>query len=296
MTDKLIDISSNNHGNQPLDFNAAKAAGIDFVYIKAGEGVDVGGGNMYINPDLFEDYVAAKQAGLKVGLYWFYNQSFAVATQAGAFNILLQHYSDYDLVPMFDYEVGTPTQAIRDQFLSLVPKCGQYVDRDFNGQMTPNGPLWLAWPGWAGEPVNAAIVQYGSVNIPGLPNDVTDVNTVLIPAAIEMSKPVPGPAVNPPDYTDSPLPDAAGKTTLAAPCVACFALPGVDGYWLVFADGGVDGFGAHPFHGSIPGLAPPLKLQWPVIGIMAHDINGYGLVTQDGGVFGFGNFATEGTA
>jgi hypothetical protein len=62
--------------------------------------------------------------------------------------------------------------------------------------------------------------------------------------------------------------------------------PGVHGYWLVGADGGIFTFGAARFYGSTGAI----HLQRPVVGISPTSSDtGYWLVASDGGVFSFGN-------
>lgn len=58
-----IDLSA--HNGVP-DFDSIAAAGIDFVYLKASEGVD------YRDPAFPRNYLAARRAGLKVGAYHFF--------------------------------------------------------------------------------------------------------------------------------------------------------------------------------------------------------------------------------
>ena len=64
-----IDIS---HWQGNIDFNKVKASGIDFVIIKAG-GSDKG---FYKDPKFEENYKKAKEAGLKVGAYYFVGRKF----------------------------------------------------------------------------------------------------------------------------------------------------------------------------------------------------------------------------
>lgn len=66
---KGIDIS---HWNGDIDFNKVKAAGIEFVIIKAG-GSDRG---FYTDPKFKENYEKAKAAGLFVGAYYFVGKKF----------------------------------------------------------------------------------------------------------------------------------------------------------------------------------------------------------------------------
>ena len=57
-----IDISKWNGG---IDFNKAKTAGVNFVIIRAGFGVNG------IDRLFKANYTAAKEAGLKIGVYWY---------------------------------------------------------------------------------------------------------------------------------------------------------------------------------------------------------------------------------
>lgn len=66
---KGIDIS---HWNGDIDFNKVKAAGIEFVIIKAG-GSDRG---FYTDSKFRENYEKAKAAGLFVGAYYFVGKNF----------------------------------------------------------------------------------------------------------------------------------------------------------------------------------------------------------------------------
>ena len=69
MVIKGVDIS---HWNGDIDFNKVKAAGIEFVIIKAG-GSDRG---FYTDSKFRENYEKAKAAGLFVGAYYFVGKKF----------------------------------------------------------------------------------------------------------------------------------------------------------------------------------------------------------------------------
>jgi hypothetical protein len=286
---RVTDISSNNHGSKPLFISDLKAAGYTGVYIKLGEGTAVPGGGMYVNPYANGDFADAVNAGLDIGFYWFYNHSFSVAAQAAKFNLLIAQYrSRMTMRPMFDYEVGIPTVNIRDQFLAAVPNCGQYSDQDFYATLGYVPGTWLAIPGWNGQATSADMVQVGQAAIEGLPNGLSDVNEVLVPRNILLPQ---GAIKMNPDPLDLPLTSATGRN-LNAPAVGMKLTSTGKGYWIAFADGGVDSFGDAKFYGSL-GATP---LNRPIVGIDAHDDNGYLLVAEDGGVFAFGDGAWEGTA
>jgi hypothetical protein len=61
---------------------------------------------------------------------------------------------------------------------------------------------------------------------------------------------------------------------------------GIDGYWLVAADGGIFAFGNAPFYGSMGGK----HLDQPIVGMASTpDGKGYWLVASDGGIFAYGD-------
>jgi peptidoglycan hydrolase-like amidase len=62
-------------------------------------------------------------------------------------------------------------------------------------------------------------------------------------------------------------------------------MPGVGGYWLAAADGGVFSFGTAHFYGSMGGK----PLNQPIVGMASTPTgNGYWLDAADGGIFAFG--------
>ena len=68
-----IDVSKWNGG---IDFNKVKSAGVNFVIIRAGFGVNG------IDRLFKANYTAAKEAGLKIGAYWYsYAKTAAEAEQ-----------------------------------------------------------------------------------------------------------------------------------------------------------------------------------------------------------------------
>jgi len=68
---------------------------------------------------------------------------------------------------------------------------------------------------------------------------------------------------------------------------------GVQGYWMVGADGGVFSFGNAPFYGSAGGI----RLSRPIVGLDSKpDGSGYWLVASDGGIFSYGSALFHGSA
>lgn len=72
----VVDVSSNN--GWPLDFKAAKAAGVANVIVKITQG---GGKSAYVNPDAQAAIAAARAAGFQPGAYHFEDPSVPVSEQ-----------------------------------------------------------------------------------------------------------------------------------------------------------------------------------------------------------------------
>jgi len=295
---KLIDVSSNNHPNSvPIDWVTVSKS-YDAVYIKVGQGAS------YINPYWLSDARGAKAAGMKVGYYWYYDETAGPGWQAAMFAGRIPQGPPPDLIPMLDYEVGTPLDSVVQAFTQKVGRCGVYCDRNFFDSLDhSNGTWWLAYPGWKPNvesmalPSNVAVVQTGTITVPGITGD-TDNDYVINEGAIMMTDATSGPTdfTNPPDTSDAPLQDAS-RGVANAPVVAALATQNGQGYWLVGADGGVFAFGSAKYFGSIPELIGAGKIKTlnrPICDIVSADDNGYALVAEDGGVFAFGSFPYKG--
>lgn len=240
---KLVDVSSNNHTGQLMNWQEVKAAGFDGVYVKATQGVS------YTNPYLLMDTRDAKNAGLEVGIYHFYDESGTPEEQAQHF--ITDGIEQVDkglcsLLPVFDYEVGTPSAAIPTRFILHIPGgCALYSDRSFYSVTGLAGApwCWLAYPGWTNEalPPGVAMVQTGTEVVPGIPGVQTDIDI----AYGELTMPAPTPI---------PTPTQPAKPKLNAPIVAALMTPTGKGYLLIGADGGVFAFGDAVEYGSIPAL------------------------------------------
>lgn len=281
---KCLDISSNNHDGTVFNWQDAKAAGYDAVYIKATQN------DNYVNPYLIADCKDARNAGFEVGIYHFYGSSGGSAdphSQAAWFlkNGIQQVANVTTLRAVVDVETGTAgaeLEAEIEQFLSALSGdiIGTYMDRSYASIMPElDSPfLWLAWPGWTNEavPEHTAMVQNGKVIVPGIgeTNKVTDVSEIVDAVAIGME-------VQP----------VQEDKVLAAPIVGG-AVCASGGYWLVGADGGVFAFGGAEELGNLSGT----KLQRPIIG-MAGTASGKGylLFGADGGVFAYGDAKEEGS-
>lgn len=86
------------------------------------------------------------------------------------------------------------------------------------------------------------------------------------------------------DLEGAPMPDPPPPPARCPNAVAATPAPG-GGTWVVGADGGVWAFDGAPFHGSLGGV----RLNAPIVAIVAHGSLGYWLVGADGGVFAFGS-------
>jgi hypothetical protein len=87
-------------------------------------------------------------------------------------------------------------------------------------------------------------------------------------------------------YGDARFMGSMGGQRLNAPVRSLVPDPDGSGYWLVASDGGVFAYDA-PFVGSMPGeLAPGVRLNQPVTGMVSVP-GGYLMVAADGGIFDF---------
>ncbi|MDE6207746.1 MAG: hypothetical protein K2M55_08060 [Muribaculaceae bacterium] len=95
-----LDISA--HNGTP-DFDSIAAAGIDFVYLKASEGMT------FRDPAFMRNYLAARRAGLAVGAYHFFRFDCDAAMQSSNFLAAIVG-CDFQLPPVIDIEEwGNPT-------------------------------------------------------------------------------------------------------------------------------------------------------------------------------------------
>ncbi|RLQ91621.1 GH25 family lysozyme [Falsibacillus albus] len=100
---KGIDVS---HWNDVQDWKKVKDDGIEFVYIKATEGID------FVDPKLSDYYNGAKEAGLLIGFYHFARPKDYQTTMKEAKNFI-QHTKafDADLPYVYDIEVSEGLSA-----------------------------------------------------------------------------------------------------------------------------------------------------------------------------------------
>lgn len=176
-----IDVSSNNHQGEVFNWQQVKAAGYDFVYVKATQGV------LYTNPYLVADVRDAFNAGLRVGVYHFFDGTGTPEEQAAHFNADGIHQPVGDgttgdlsqfltLKPVLDYEDDslpikqTDVTRFND---ALARSIGLYINRSFLAQLGGYCGCafgWLAWPEWTTErlPTVTAIVQTAQQKVQGI--------------------------------------------------------------------------------------------------------------------------------
>lgn len=114
-----------------IDWNKVKAAGIQFVIIRAGYGNTVAQRDRFFE----QNYRGAKAAGLHVGAYWYsYANSFREAEQeAAAFREVIRG-KQFDLPVYFDLEEKSQLEAGRDfcdglirTFCNAMEKAGYFA-------------------------------------------------------------------------------------------------------------------------------------------------------------------------
>ena len=180
-----IDISSY-QGN--VDFEKVKAAGYDFVIIKAGEWNHTVSG--------FETYYHdAKEAGLYIGFYWYCDgetleeisieaDACIEALRGKEFDLPI--YMDIENQDQFKLGKWFCSEAIRT-FCGKLEKAGYYtglyanttwLDSVIESDIKTNYTLWVAdWRGYCGYKGSYGIWQYGSGYVPGI-DFLTDLNVI----------------------------------------------------------------------------------------------------------------------
>jgi GH25 family lysozyme M1 (1,4-beta-N-acetylmuramidase) len=195
---KGVDISSWQHQNgASIDWNAVKAAGNQFVVIKATEGTT------YTNPDYAADKAGAQAAGLVVGAYHYARPALPISTAADQARYFLAAAGNTNtagqLAPVLDLETtgglnpNDLTQWTQTFLRTVEAQTGRppilYTYRSFwlnkiaNTQAFAKYPLWFAiyndnpdpgalpggWPSWL-------IWQYSSGGAVNGINGRVDVN------------------------------------------------------------------------------------------------------------------------
>lgn len=154
MSIKGIDVASFQHPHgAPINFDEVKAAGFDFVYVKATEGVG------YVNPYFLSDVAAARKAGLAVGAYSFLRANVDAVAAANKFHQTVKGVR-LDLPLGLDFESldGESSSVAHqrlDQFRTVLRQEGErtltYSYANFVKAHIPatckfcaSDPLWLA--------------------------------------------------------------------------------------------------------------------------------------------------------
>ncbi|MCO7190649.1 MULTISPECIES: glycoside hydrolase family 25 protein [unclassified Pseudoalteromonas] len=143
-----IDVS---HYQGVVDWQQVAQAGVQFVYIKATDGIT------YRDPDFYSHFKGAQAAGLKVGAYHFFEPDDDPIKQVDNFVTTVQGLG-LTLMPMLDVEITSnrSSQQISSgvaKFIAAVEKrigCqtilysyGDYWQQNLSDQFA-NQPFWLA--------------------------------------------------------------------------------------------------------------------------------------------------------
>ena len=107
-----IDVST---WNKQIDWNAVKASGIDFAFIKVGGRGWGSAGTLYHDSRALENLKGAKAAGIKIGVY-FFSQAISVEEAEEEAAYLLERIEGYEISfpVVFDWEVIGKSNARAD--------------------------------------------------------------------------------------------------------------------------------------------------------------------------------------
>jgi hypothetical protein len=172
---RAVDVASYQHPEgQPIKWTEVKAAGIEIAFIKATEG------RTYVNPFFVNDAKQALAAGIVVVPYHFVTAAQGELENFVETCALVGH-------PFPEVMLDAETAGITPPYLtglcnSLrflgVKRVWLYMDRDFVDRgfsecITPDTPLFLAWPdapenatSYHGIPLGA--IQWGQGDVPGI--------------------------------------------------------------------------------------------------------------------------------
>ena len=200
---KGIDVASWQHDTeQPINWEKVKASGVRFAIIKATQG------NAYTNPWLKRDLNGAREAGILVGAYHFFEYGTEATEQARWFidsisgELLgLGAWIDWEPGTMPDYQVSSDYNALVAEIGTARRPVGLYCDESwlerFRTLNLEVHRLWLAAPSLTEAPAGAFIWQTGSMTVDGVAGEV-DVDKLLSirginlpPAAVAPKPPAP---------------------------------------------------------------------------------------------------------
>lgn len=164
MTVQGIDVS---HHQNTIDWNQVGAAGYQFAFIKALEGITS------FDPDFQANWAGAEAVGLLRGAYHFYHPDDDPQEQAEAFLSIYQP-SPGDLPPALDIEItdsqsaSTIVQGIQVWLSTVAEKVGVppilYTDPSFwkslGTQQFGSYPLWIADYGVASPSIPAGWTRW----------------------------------------------------------------------------------------------------------------------------------------
>jgi GH25 family lysozyme M1 (1,4-beta-N-acetylmuramidase) len=286
---------------------AAAAAGLDFVFIKATEGVG------YVDAQFANNWAGARRAGLARGAYHFCRPGNGhPVDQAQWFAHIVGPLQPGDLPPVADFEVTDhrSPQDCHDWLVQFLAEC----ERQFGRR-----PILYASPGFfAGAVGDTAaftgyplwVAHYTTAAEPHLPRGFTDwlfwqyADNGQVPGcrgyvdrnvfhgdhnafAAFMAR---TPMTTPVSSSTKPAP----KGVVVADHVTSLASPN-GGVWHLQADGGIvtdhlyDGGQDAPFYGSVPGVGG-LAAGMTVVDLVA-DRGGYAVVaTHSDGTVSYYNF------
>lgn len=195
---KGIDVSVHN-GN--IDFAKVKAAGIEFVIIRAGYGKAISQKDKYFE----KNYKAAKAAGLKVGVYW-YSYATSIDDAAKEAAVCLEAIKDkqfefpiyFDIEEQKQFNKGrTFCSELVKTFCNALEKAGYYagfytsryaVTHYISEEVANRYALWIAeWGAKVNYSGSYGMWQYSSTGkVNGIANNVDmDTSYVDYPAIIK---------------------------------------------------------------------------------------------------------------
>jgi lysozyme len=129
------------HGDGPVDWTSVAAAGIEFAYVKASEGVTV------TDSRFAQNWKAMKEAGVMRGAYHFFHPASSPEDQAGHFLAVMGDFSEGDLPPALDLEETSQTHdewpgysvGSADRAGVAMAEKGRGRDRNENRDLHPEG-------------------------------------------------------------------------------------------------------------------------------------------------------------
>lgn len=161
------------HGDETVDFPAARSAGIAYCFIKATQGLSISDPRYHVN------CAAASAADILVGAYHFFDPDADPALQAQHFVNFAGPKAGY-LTPALDVEVASATigdnaRACADEIKRLTGHCPILYSSDsfFRTYLAPHFPgftLWIARYG--AQPLTPCAFWQNSdtAHMPGTPH------------------------------------------------------------------------------------------------------------------------------